>query len=134
MKKIKFLTLEEVLFLHKNQIEKFGGSHGIRDRGLLESALATPQATFSGVYLHTDLFEMASAYFFHLVMNHPFIDGNKRIGTLAADVFLYTNGYDLTASPHEIERLALDTAQGKIDKHQITSFLKTHSKKLKSAI
>jgi death-on-curing protein len=131
MKEPKFLTLDEILFLHKKQIERFGGSHGVRDMGLLDSAISSPSATFSGVFLYTNLFEMAAAYLFHLVMNHPFIDGNKRIGGLAADVFLTTNGYDLIADQKEFEKLILETAQGHVDKHQITLFLKTHSRKLK---
>lgn len=126
----RFLSLEEVLFLHRKQIEHFGGSHGVRDMGLLDSAIAAPSATFSGIFLHTDIFEMAAAYLFHLVMNHPFIDGNKRVGALAADVFLYTNGYDLTSDQKEFENLILETAQGRVDKPQIASFLKDHSKKL----
>jgi death-on-curing protein len=126
----RFLTTEEVLFLHRKQIERFGGSHGVRDTGLLDSAVAAPSATFSGIFLHTDIFEMAAAYLFHLVMNHPFIDGNKRVGALAADVFLYTNGYDLISDQKEFENLVLETAQGHVDKHQISSFLKDHSKKL----
>jgi death on curing protein len=129
MKEIQFLTLTDVLFLHKKQIEKFGGSHGVRNMGLLESALAMPQAAFGGSYLHPTLSEMAAAYFFHLVMNHPFIDGNKRIGALAADVFLDWNGINLTVDQVEFERLTLETAQGGVDKAQIALFIKKYSKK-----
>src|SRR5947208_1858403 len=84
----EFLTLHEVLGIHANQIELYGGSLGIRDQGLLEAALAQPEATFGGDYLHHDIYEMAAAYLFHLVQNHPFIDGNKRVGTVAATVVL----------------------------------------------
>jgi death on curing protein len=86
-----FLTLDEVLEIHEQQIELYGGSHGLRDPGALESAVATPQATFGGEYLHTTIPEMASAYLFHLAQNHPFIDGNKRVGANAAIAFLLMN-------------------------------------------
>ena len=77
-----FLTLEEVLEIHDDQINRYGGASGIRDFGLLESALAQPQTIFGGSLLHTDLFEMAAAYFFHIIQNHPFMDGNKRVGAV----------------------------------------------------
>lgn len=73
-----FLTLDEVLEIHQQQIDLYGGSHGLRDPGALESAVATPQCTFGDEYLHTTIWEMAAAYLYHLVENHPFIDGNKR--------------------------------------------------------
>jgi death-on-curing protein len=132
MKKIQFLRLEDVLFLHKIQIEKFGGSHGVRSMPLLQSALGMPEATFSGIYLHATLHEMAAAYFYHLVMNHPFVDGNKRIGALSADVFLDINGLNLAVDEADFEQLTLDTAQGKMDKSQIAVFFKKHSKRVKT--
>jgi death-on-curing protein len=104
----RFLLIETVLALHAEQIGVFGGMHGTRDRGLLESALAQPEATFEGEYLHLSLHEMAAAYLYHVVRNHPFLDGNKRTGYVAALVFLAVNGaptddefeelYDVTAS------------------------------------
>ena len=87
-----FLSLEEVIALHNLQLERFGGLGGIRDTGLLESALAMPQAGFGDQYAHADLFEMAAAYLFHLCKNHPFADGNKRVGFHSAYVFLKLNG------------------------------------------
>jgi death on curing protein len=75
-----FLTLDDVLEIHEQQIERYAGSHGLRDTGALESAVATPQATFGGKYLHGSLYLMAAAYLFHITQNHPFIDGNKRAG------------------------------------------------------
>jgi len=83
----QFLKLQRVLQIHESQIESFGGSSGIRDLGLLKSALAMPQASFGGTYLHADLYEMAAAYLFHIVSNHPFLDGNKRTGTAVALFF-----------------------------------------------
>jgi death-on-curing protein len=83
-----FLTTEEVLVIQADQIRRYGGSEGLRDENLLLSALAMPQSGFGGEYLHGDDFEMAAAYLFHIVMNHPFIDGNKRVGAVAARLFL----------------------------------------------
>jgi death-on-curing protein len=83
-----FLQFDEVVAIHRDQISRYGGSTVVRDWGLLRSALAMPEATFAGRHLQTDLSEMAAAYLFHIVSNHPFIDGNKRVGVVAADVFL----------------------------------------------
>lgn len=80
MESIWFLDLDRALRMHRSLIEAYGGSDGLRDAGLLESALAMPQASFDGQYLHADLFEMAAAYLYHIVQNHPFVDGNKRTG------------------------------------------------------
>ncbi|MFM8251689.1 MAG: type II toxin-antitoxin system death-on-curing family toxin [Planctomycetota bacterium] len=71
-----FLTLDDIIESHQNQIDNYGGSHGIRDIGLLESAIAQPETSFGGQYLHADIFEMAAAYLYHLVMNHPFVDSH----------------------------------------------------------
>ena len=90
-----FLTLDEVLGLHDRQIARYGGSAGVRDLGLLQSALAMPRASFGGVFAHADLYEMAAAYLFHLAKNHPFVDGNKRTAAYAAAVFLELNGWHL---------------------------------------
>ncbi len=94
----RFLGIDEVLELHGQLVQRFGGSPGLRDLGMLESAVAMPQAGFGDSYLHDDIFEMAAAYLFHIVMNHPFIDGNKRTGTHAALVFLADNGYAVELS------------------------------------
>src|SRR6185369_192349 len=98
----EFLTLDEVLEIHRDQIVRYGGSMGVRDMGLLQSALAQPQATFERQFLHHDIFEMAAAYLFHIVQNHPFIDGNKRVGVAAALVFLLLNDCDIKATNNEI--------------------------------
>ena len=103
-----FLSLGEILEIHRDQIERYGGDAGIRDLGLLQSALAVPASGFGGRYLHSDLFEMAAAYLFHLVQNHPFVDGNKRTGAVAALVFLSLNGIEIEAAwdrgPHKKEK------------------------------
>jgi len=95
MKEICFLALEEVIQIHIAQIAAFGGMHGIRDLNLLKSAIATPMAQFADIFLHTDLFEMAAAYMYHIIKNHPFLDGNKRTGMSAGLVFLHANDFDL---------------------------------------
>jgi len=125
-----FLTLDQVLFIHKEQIRHLGGSEGLRDMGLLQSALAMPQAEFGGQFLHEDLFLMAAAYLFHIALNHPFVDGNKRVGAMAADVFLELNGIHLPPSCEAgFEKITLDVAQGKADKPQIAVYFRKHSRK-----
>jgi death-on-curing protein len=123
----EFLGLEEILEIHQDQVRRFGGSSGIRDLGLLQSAIAMPMAQFGGQYLHRDLFEMAAAYLFHVVQNHPFIDANKRTGAAAADVFLTLNGVDLQADEREFETMVLSIAEGKTDKVLLAGFLRQHS-------
>jgi death-on-curing protein len=123
-----FLTLEEVVAIHRDQIVRYGGSAGVRDWGLLKSAAAMPAAAFGGQFLHADLCEMAAAYLFHLVQNHPFIDGNKRVGAVAADVFLSLNGMTLTASEDDYAELVLAVARGEMSKSAAAEFLRTHSK------
>ncbi len=98
----KFLSHAQVLQLHDDVINRYGGSHGLRDQGLLESALAMPEAAFGGQFLHPDIATMAAAYLFHLFQNHPFLDGNKRIGAAAAVTFLWVNGVELTLSNDEL--------------------------------
>ena len=122
-----FLTLGEILEIHQNQISRYGGASGIRDIGLLQSALAMPAAGFGGQYLHTDLFEMAAAYLFHITQNHPFVDGNKRTGAVAAIVFLALNDIDLNADEDEFEKMVLQVAEGKTGKETIATFLRNNS-------
>jgi death-on-curing protein len=88
MKQVRFLTLAEVIEIHSDQVERCGGQKGVRDMNLLSSALAMPQASFEGTFLHPTLFDMAAAYAYHLSQNHPFVDGNKRTGLAASLVFL----------------------------------------------
>jgi death-on-curing protein len=121
-----FLTLDDILESHQNQIETYGGSHGIRDIGLLESAIAQPEASFDGQYLHADIFEMAAAYLYHLVMNHPFVDGNKRVGLEAALIFLEINNENLSASDEELVDLVLKTTAGQVGKREIAEFFRSH--------
>jgi death-on-curing protein len=124
-----FLRLDQVLELHQDQIGRYGGSHGLRDMGLLQSALAQPAATFGGTFLYRDLFEMAAAYLHGLVSNHPFVDGNKRVGAAATVVFLYVNGFHLEVAEPALVKLVLNVATGKADKGGLAEFLRQHSRK-----
>jgi death-on-curing protein len=124
-----FLTLEEVVGIHADQIERYGGSPGIRDLGLLESAVAMPQAGFGSHYLHSDLFEMAAAYLYHIVGNHPFIDANKRAGAMAAFTFLKLNGLTLIAKGNHFENLVLHVAHGKTGKSAVAEFFRNKTRK-----
>lgn len=128
-----FLSLFEVLEIHRDQIERYGGEPGIRDLGLLESALAVPAAGFGDRYLHEDLFEMGAAYLFHITKNHPFIDGNKRVGAVAAVVFLSMNDWEVDVEEETFERAVLSVAEGKWDKPAIANFLRSHSKRSEPA-
>ncbi len=123
-----FLTVSEVAEIHHDQIERYGGDHGIRDLNLLHSAVAMPMATFSGQALHRDLFEMAAAYMFHIVGNHPFVDGNKRTGAVSALVFLEMNGIEILATEDDFEELVMAVASGSIGKEQIAAFLEMNSR------
>ena len=122
-----FLTLDEVVAIHRDQIERYGGSLGVRDWGLLQSAVAMPAATFGGQFLHTDLYEMAAAYLFHIAQNHPFIDGNKRVGAVAADVFLALNEVRLVASEVEYAELVISVARGETSKSAAAEFFRAHT-------
>ncbi|MDX2199598.1 MAG: type II toxin-antitoxin system death-on-curing family toxin [Phycisphaerae bacterium] len=123
----EFLELEEVLYIHADQIERYGGEGSLRDLELLKSAVAMPHATFDGKFLHRDLFEMAAAYLFHIVQDHPFVDGNKRAGTATALVFLEMNGVAVDADEDALVELVLDVAQGRTDKACIAEFLRANS-------
>ncbi len=122
-----FLSLEQVLEMHAYFVDRFGGAHGVRDTGLLESALAMPSAGFGDQYLHADLFEMAAAYLYHIVGNHPFVDGNKRTGAGAAGLFLKGNGVKFDAPEYVYQKLVLDVAEGKADKAAAAEFFREHS-------
>lgn len=127
MKPVQFLTLAEVLEIHQDQIARYGGHPGTRDLNLLKSALAMPMATFGEHFLHTDLYEMAAAYLFHLVKNHPFIDGNKRVGAVAAIVFLTLNGCSFSAPPGLLHDFVTALARGEHTKAETAVFLREHS-------
>ena len=119
----EFLKLYDFLEIHRLQLTRYGGSSGIRDQCLLESALAQPMATFDGEFVHANLFGMAAAYLFHIVKNHAFIDGNKRTGLLAALVFLDINGVVIDHSSENLYDLTMAVAEGRIDKEEIAASL-----------
>lgn len=123
-----FLSLDEVLEIHEQQIERYGGSAGIRDPAGLESAVATPQATFGGEFLHPSIPAMAAAYLFHLCQNHAFIDGNKRVGANAAITFLLMNDWDATFGEEELVDLVLSVASGRLGKEALTQIFESRCK------
>ncbi len=124
----EFLGLDRILGIHRDQIGRYGGSEGIRDLGLLKSAIAMPASGMGGAYHHTDLPEMAAAYLFHIVKGHPFVDGNKRTGAMAAFVFLWMNGRVLRASNPAFERFVISVAEGSAGKAEVAAFLRKHCK------
>lgn len=123
---MRYLSQAEVLELHRLLIEATGGSPGIRDRGALESAVAQPQATFGGEDLYPSPSEKAAALGFSLVQNHPFLDGNKRIGHAAMETFLVLNGFEIAAGTDEQERLMLSLAAGKVGRSELVGWLNDH--------
>jgi death on curing protein len=118
-----FPSRDEVLLLHTDQIATFGGTAGVRDQGLLDSALAQPQATFGGELLHPTLAAQAAAYLYHLSRNHPFIDGNKRTAFAVMDSFVGANGYRLTLTDDEAYELTMKVAQGQLGKAELAGIL-----------
>jgi len=126
---IKFLSQEIILTFHKDQIKTYGGSRGVRDQGLLESALAQPEARFGGEYLHKGLFDMAAEYGFHICKNHPFFDGNKRTALVAIYTFLYVNGYQLKADKKSLFAVVIDLANSEISKEELANYLEENSEK-----
>lgn len=116
--------MEEVLFLHEEQLARYGGAGGVRDLGLLESAVATPQATFDGKLVHSDPFAIAAAYAFHIAQNQPFIDGNKRTGLAAALVFLVLNGVEIKDPAGALYGAMLDLAERRLGKEGLASILR----------
>lgn len=119
MAEISFLAQQEVLLLHEIVIYSYGGHAGVRDLGLLDSALSQAHAQFSGNFLHPDIASMAAAYFFHLLKNHPFLDGNKRTAALSAIVFLSRNGCVMSFTNDELVGLALEVATSDLSKEEV---------------
>ena len=123
-----FVEIAEVVEIHRDQIDRYGGSLGLRDMGLLESALAMPRAGFSGEYFHSDIYAMAAAYLFHIVKNHPFVDGNKRTGAATSLVFLEVNAAPVQMTNDELVELVLSAAQGRLQKDEVATFFRKHAK------
>jgi death on curing protein len=124
---MRYLSLEEIIALHARVIAQSGGSLGLRDRGALESAVAQPEMTFGGEDLYPTIAEKASALGHSLIQNHPFLDGNKRVGHAAMEVFLVLNSYEISASVDEQEEIVLNVARGETSKAELGEWLKKHS-------
>lgn len=119
-----FLDLDDVLLIHEEQLARYGGGAGIRDAGLLDSALGTPRATLGGDFVHLDLFAMAAAYAFHIAQNQPFVDGNKRTGLLAALVFLDLNGIVVPDREGRLYDATIGIAERRVDKEGFAGLLR----------
>lgn len=124
-----YLSLEQLLWLHERQIRTFGGSQGVRDRGGAEAALARPQMTFDGEDLYPDVEVKAAALMPSLVMNHPFVDGNKRVGAVAAELFLSLNGVELEATDDELVEIAFAVARGEVTAEALGIWLRQRSRR-----
>jgi death on curing protein len=122
-----YLTAEQVLFVHYRLLSETGGEGGVRDIGLLESAVARPRATFDRQELYTDMFEKAAALMESLINNHPFVDGNKRTGIACTALFLKQNGVSFSATNRELEKFTLRVASSKAGLSEIAKWLKNHS-------
>ena len=129
---MRYLTLGEVVLLHRAILELSGGASGIRDLGALESALAQARATFGDADLHSSLHAKAAALGFSLALNHPFLDGNKRVAHAAMEAFLMLNGSEIVATIDEQERLMLDLAAGLITREQLADWLEKHLQSARS--
>ena len=127
---MKYLTPEQVLFIHARLINETGGRHGIHDLGMLLSALARPQATFDGKELYPDLFSKAAALMESLAQNHPFLDGNKRTGITATAMFLQINGYKLTTSNAELEKFTFSVVLEHLPTKEIAAWFKQNTRKI----
>ena len=120
-----FLTVDSVLAIHNESLRRYGGLEGIRSLDLLESAVAQPRAGFGGEFLHPDLFMMAAAYLFHLVKNHPFLDGNKRTGLACALSFLDENGAPIEIVTLKLYESTMAVAEGRLEKEELAALLQS---------
>lgn len=125
-----YLTLDEVIAIHDDMIDNYGGSHGIRDIGLVQSAIGRPQASFGGDDLYPTIFDKAAALFHSLIFNHAFVDGNKRTTITTTARFLYRNGYSLQSTEKEFVSFPLRVENKHLSLEEIKEWLKRHSKKV----
>ena len=123
---MRYLSLQEVISLHSLLISQSGGSSGLRDRGALESAVAQPEASFGGEDLYPDLASKTAALGHSLIQNHPFVDGNKRIGHAAMEVFLLLNRHEIDASVEDQEKIIIDVASGKVSRIVLSEWINEH--------
>ena len=115
--------------IHEDVIKKYGGSLGISDQALLLSALAQPQSSFLGQYLHKDVFEMGAAYLFHICKNHPFIDGNKRTATTVTLMFFLLNEVEIDADNDHLVEMVLNVTNGELNKKEIAAWFRKYAVK-----
>ncbi len=132
MQNIIYLSLEQVLLIHEDQIVRYGGSSGLRILPLLESAIFRPQSSFGGNDLYLTVFDKAAALMHSIILNHAFVDGNKRTGTTSALVFLELNSYRLHVSQKSLEEASVKVESKKWDIEQISSWLKNNSRKIRN--
>lgn len=123
---MRYLSLPEILEIHDKIIEVSGGARGILDMHALESSINQPRITFNRTDLYPDIIAKAAALCFFIVMNHPFVDGNKRVGHAAMEIFLILNGFEIEAAIDDQEKIILDLAAGKVDREQFTFWLNNH--------
>lgn len=121
---IRFLSVDDVLAIQEDTIRHEGGLSGLRDPGLLESAVTMARQSIGGEYLHPDLPGMAAAYLYHIAQNHPFHDGNKRAAAMAALIFLHVNGVETLPGPDDLERTTMRVASGELSKAELTAWLR----------
>ncbi len=126
----RFIPTDIVLIIHTSLLQQYGGEPGLRDAGLLDSALAQPSMSFGGKYTHKTLFDKAAAYGFHVCKNHPFVDGNKRVALALMDIFLQKNGWEISSSEEEAYTMMMDLASGQLRKSQLSAWLKQHCSRL----
>ena len=127
-----FIPEELVLEIHADLLHRYGGQAGLRDRNLLDSALAQPRMTVGGKFAHKSVFDKAAAYGYHVCKNHPFIDGNKRVAFVLMDIFLQRNGWEIVAHEEDAYSLMVELSSSKISKTQLALWLKTHSSRISS--
>lgn len=120
----EFLEVEDLLIIHRNQIELYGGSHGLRDEKLLDSAVNAVQASFDGEHMHRTVYERASAYIYYISQNHPFIDGNKRTALAAGLVYLDINGIEIDDPNEELYEMMIEVSIGNSSKERVSEVLK----------
>lgn len=125
-----YLSAQQVLFIHARLITEIGGSHGVRDVGLLESAVARPRATFDGMDLYPDIFSKAAALMESLILNHPFVDGNKRTAITAASLFLLRNGFQVVADNAELEQFTMWVASDRPALNQVSGWFQANTESL----
>ena len=128
---VEYLTAEDTLLLHHLAVEETGGSHGLRDLGLLESAIGRPKATLAGKDLYPTIFEKAAVLCHSLIKNHPFVDGNKRTSLLSAMTFLERNGHKFVCSQVEVVEFGVKIDTENISIEKITQWFKKNSRKIK---